>query len=71
MPKTNAERAAYLIQAYIDSVYDDMKTPKDVTEENVALILAARQLGNAVYDHPENIKKTGSARRSLRTTQRN
>ncbi len=34
-----------------------MKTPKDATKENVALILAARQLGNAVYGHPDNIKK--------------
>lgn len=42
---------------WIDSVYDKMESRQNVTEKNVALILAARQLGNAVYDHPENIKK--------------
>ena len=48
-----------------DSVYDDMKTPKDVPEENVARILAARQLGNAVYDHPDNIKKAKISQSAL------
>ena len=51
---------------WIDSVYDEMKTPKDVTEDNVAMILAARQLGNAVYGHPENIKKNRISEAMLR-----
>ena len=51
---TGESKSAY---KWIDSVYDEMKTPKDATKENVALILAARQLGNAVYGHPDNIKK--------------
>ncbi len=40
LQRTGETKTAY---KWIDSVYDDMKTPKDVTEENVALILAARR----------------------------
>ena len=39
-------------------VYKKMDDPNIVSEEDVSLILAARQLGNAVYDHPDNIKNT-------------
>ena len=59
---TGESKSAY---KWIDSVYEDMKTPKDVTEENVARILAARQLGNAVYDHPDNIKKAKISQSAL------
>ena len=43
---------------WIESAYKGMDSPVNVSEERVARILAARQLGNAVYDHPENIKNT-------------
>ena len=51
--RTGETKSAY---KWIESIYGDMKKPEDVTEEDVAMILAARQLGDAVYDHPENIK---------------
>jgi hypothetical protein len=51
---------------WIEEVYKDMGSPASVNEERVALILAARQLGNAVYDDPKNIKNTRLSESELR-----
>ena len=29
-----------------------MKTPQEMTKKDIATILAARQLGDTIYDHP-------------------
>ncbi|MCR4724704.1 MAG: hypothetical protein K5772_04605 [Clostridia bacterium] len=51
---------------WIEDVYKEIKSPVNVTEERVALIFAARQLGNAVYDQPANIKNTRISEAVLR-----
>ena len=52
---------------WIEEAYKGMDEPMNVSEERVAMILAARQLGNAVYDHPENIKNTRISEAELRS----
>ena len=61
---TGQTKSAY---KWIEEVYKDMDDPISVSEERVAMILAARQLGNAVYDHPENIKNTRISEAELRS----
>ena len=51
---------------WIDSVYKEMDEPISVSEERVARILAARQLGNAVYGDPKNIKNAKFSEAELR-----
>ena len=60
---TGQTKSAY---KWIESVYKKMDEPSSVSEENVSLILAARQLGNAVYDQPDNIKNTRISEAELR-----
>ena len=51
---------------WIESVYKEMEEPVNVNEDRIALILAARQLGNAVYGDPRNIKKAKISESELR-----
>jgi hypothetical protein len=44
-----------------------MKTPQEMTKKDIATILAARQLGDTIYDHPENIRKNTISAAELRT----